>query len=606
MDLGCEAVHAPGYVRGMNETSVAPPEEQRQPGPYIERLTIRNYRGIHSCEIELEPHVTVLAGRNNAGKSRIISALQVALGGRAAEVDDFSVGLEASPEIDVIIAPGSPHTANADEEFENNFTQLFETRIQTLSETPLRERIAWRTKISRSAEGGGARAESFFLVFDSVSQKWEQLTSPSSLSSRQRRAFAVDLINTGRDLRDELGRQGSTIRKVLSDLEVPEDKRRPLEHQLVQLSTQILSESRTLKSVDNELARLHALVGSVGSPALNPLPTTLEELGRLISIDLDTGGGPLPIRFHGAGSRSLSSLQVQGVLYERRLGRDGSAVPPTPITLVEEPEAHLHPQAAMELAELLIGMRGQKVVSTHSAHLVTSVDPSSIRLVQTASERTRIVDLGPASSDSSAVHRAFRPSLHKLEMEKLRRLVERPFGELLFSNCVVIGDGATERAFLPVALRYALGGKSHGVTVVDPGSLSNELASAAVKFCQMTSTPCFIFADSDDDGLAAVESLRALSTEQPPAVVWINGVDDSGAPVPGAIESMLMTFDEEMCLAACQTIRPGLAGDTMRQMKKLKGSSGTFLARALIDRHSDWNSWPRPLRELIQKIDVAI
>lgn len=491
----------------MNATSSVPSDEERRTGPYIERLIIRNFRGIQFCEIELEPHVTVLAGRNNAGKSRIISALQVALGGRSAEVDDFSVGTETSPEIDVIVSPGAPSKIDDDEEFENNFTQLFENRIQTLSETPLRERIAWRTRVSRSAEGGGARAESFFLVFDSVSSKWDHLTSPTALSSRQRRAFAVDLINTGRDLRDELGRQGSTIRKVLSDLEVPEDQRKPLELQLVQLSAQILSESRTLKSVDNELSRLHSLVGSVGSPALNPLPTSLEELGRLISIDLDTGAGPLPIRFHGAGSRSLSSLQVQGVLYERRLGRDGSAVPPTPITLVEEPEAHLHPQAAMELAELLVGMRGQKVVSTHSAHLVTSVDPASIRLVQTAGDLTRIIDLGPASSDGTAVHRAFRPSLHKQEMEKLRRLVERPFGELLFSSCVVIGDGATERAFLPVALRYALGGKSHGITVVDPGSLANELASAAVKFSQMTNTPCFIFADSDEDGVTAVASL---------------------------------------------------------------------------------------------------
>lgn len=416
----------------------------------------------------------------------------------------------------------------------------------------------------------------------------------------------MDLINTGRDLRDELGRQGSNIRKVLSDLGIPEPQRAPLEAQLGQLSAEIFAGSDTLKSVAGELARLHSLVGSVGSPALNPLPTSLEELGRLISIDLDTGAGPLPIRFHGAGSRSLSSLQVQGVLYERRLGLNESAVPPTPITLVEEPEAHLHPQAAMELAELLIGMRGQKIVSTHSAHLVTSVDPDSIRLVQTSNNLIRIIDLGPASSDAAAAHRAFRPSLHSQEMEKLRRLVERPFGELLFSSCIVIGDGATERAFLPVALRHALGGKSHGITVVDPGSLANELASAAVKFATMTNTPCFIFADSDQDGRSAVGSLQMIGGVKSPKVVWINGVDETGDPVAGAIETMLMTFDAEMCLAACQTIQPGLSGDTMRQMKKLKGSSGTFLARALIDRHSDWLTWPTPLQELIKEIDDAI
>lgn len=574
--------------------------------PYVERLSIRNYRGIEFCEVELEPLLTVLAGRNNAGKSRIITALQLALGGRPADVDDFSVGVDEIPEIDLVISPGVPLHVGDDEEFAMNFTQLFEKNVQPVSETPLRERIAWRTRVSRSAEGAGARSDSSFLTFNAGTAQWDQSTAPMPLTTKQRRAFAVDLINTGRDLRDELGRQGSSIRRVLSDLEVPEVERELLETQLGDLGRQILDGSQTLKSVATELARLHSLVGSVGSPALNALPASLEELGRLISIDLDTGAGPLPIRFHGAGSRSLSSLQVQGVLYDRRLGRDGSAVPPTPVTLVEEPEAHLHPQAAMELAELLLGMRGQKVISTHSAHLVTSVDPSSIRIVQIARGVTKIIDLGPGPSDETAVHRAFRPSLHTQEMEKLRRLVERPFGELLFSSCIVIGDGATERAFLPVALRHALGGKSHGITVVDPGSLANELALAVVKYSAMTETPCLIFADSDDDGVAAVRALQQLDPARPPDVVWINGTDTSGSPVAGAIESMLHSFDPEMCLEACQAIRPGLQGDTMKQMKKLKGSSGTFLARALIDRYPEWQTWPNSLQELIRKLDVEI
>lgn len=574
-------------------------------GPYVERVTIRNFRGMEFCSIELEAQVTVLAGRNNAGKSRIISALQIALGGRPADIDDFTVGTDFIPEIDLIISPGAP-SVSGEEEFDSSFTQLFEGHVHGLTETPLRERIAWRTKIVRSAEGSGARAEASFLLFNAITAEWSQVASPPILSTKQRRAFAVDLINTGRDLRDELGRQGSNIRKVLTDLEVPEKRRQPLELQLTNLSEQIFSDSQTLKSISAELDKLHFLVGSVGSPALNPLPANLEELARLISIDLDTGAGPLPIRFHGAGSRSLSSLQVQGVLYERRLGRDGSAVPPTPITLVEEPEAHLHPQAAMELAELLNGMRGQKVVSTHSSHLVTSVDPSSIRLIQNIGGSPKVIDLGPASSDAKAPHRAFRPGLHKQEMEKLRRLVERPFGELVFSNCIVIGDGATERAFLPIALRYALGGKSHGISVVDPGSLGSELASAAVKFAAMTETPCFIFADSDDDGISAVDSLTSTGGIHAPVIVWINGTDESGNPVAGAIESMLLSFDEDMCRKACQAIQPNLAGSTLNQMTKLKGSSGTFLARSLIDLHPDWKSWPAPLQELIRKIDGTL
>lgn len=574
--------------------------------PYIERLVIRGYRGLEELTVELEPSLTVLAGPNNAGKSRIISALQLALGGRIADVDDFTVGELYEPEIDVIVAPSPPVGHLEDNVFDESISALFPEQIQVLVDEPTIERIAWRTTVTRSGEGLGARSEAHFLTFDAGAQDWIALANPASVTVRQRRAFAVDLINTGRDLRDELGRQGSSIRRILSDLEVPTDKREPLETELIELSRRIVAESGTLKSVGDELTRLHALVGSVGAPALNPLPGSLEELGRLISIDLNTGAGSLPIRFHGSGSRSLSSLQVQGVLYDRRLGKDGSAVAPTPVTLVEEPEAHLHPQAAMELPELLKNLRGQKVVSTHSAHLVTAVDPSAIRLVQVGRDGVRIVDLGPAATDKEATHRAFRPKLHTQAMEKIKRLVERPFGELLFSSSVVLGDGATERAFLPIVLRHALGYKSHGVTVVDPGSLNGDLAKAVVTFASMTQMPCFVFADSDPEGQMAIRALEDLKSTRPLSVVWINGQDDEGNPRAGAIEDMLLTFDEEMCVAACSAIRPDLRGSAKDMMSSLKGASGAELSRELITRYPKVSDWPASLRSLIYELEKVV
>lgn len=576
------------------------PASPAEPGPYIERLLIKNYRGISHLELELEPDLTVLAGRNNAGKSRVISALHLALAGRPADADDFTAGNEYDPEIDIVIAPAPPETETDDEEFGGALTQLFEKQPQVLSETPLRERIGWRTTVTRDTSG--VKADWRFLTLDSTTGSWVLRASAPSVATRQRRAFAVDFVNTGRDLRDELGRQGSSIRRVLADLEVPAEMRRRLEQDMEELSGKIMGESATLKSVGAELQLMHDLVGSVGEPALNALPGNLDELSRLISIDLDTGSGPLPIRLHGAGSRSLSSLQVQGVLYSRRLGQNGGAVAPTPVTLVEEPEAHLHPQAAMELPELLQNLRGQKIVSTHSAHLVTAVDPRAIRLIQTRDAATVAVDLGPADNSATATHRAFRPALHTQEMEKIRRLVERPFGELLFASSIVLGDGATERGFIPVVLRHSLLHRSHGVATIDAGSLGNELAKAVVKFAAMTNMPCTVFADSDVAGVAAVAELRSIAGTFPIRVVWINGSDEDGNPRPGAIEDMLLSFDKAMCDRVCERVRPGLQGTTMHRLHKIKGSSGRFLAQELIDSYPSTADWPAPIRALIETV----
>ena len=46
---------------------------------YVEIVRVRNFRGIDSCELELEPTLTLLVGQNNAGKSRILRALGIAL-----------------------------------------------------------------------------------------------------------------------------------------------------------------------------------------------------------------------------------------------------------------------------------------------------------------------------------------------------------------------------------------------------------------------------------------------------------------------------------------------------------------------------------------------
>jgi putative ATP-dependent endonuclease of OLD family len=572
---------------------------------YVERMVVRNYRGINEIEIEFEPDLTIIAGHNNVGKSRIVSALQLALGGRGADGDDFSVGGEEPPEIDIFIAPPTPPTSSEDGVFSDQVAQVFDRWVQTTSEEPAREKIAWRTRVLRSAEGFGALSETRMLTYDAGREMWIERVDALRLGRFQRSLVAVDLINTNRDLIDELSRRGSTIRRILSDLEVGEGERSSLENQLAALSRSIIEKSGTLSSVTAVLRELHSHIGTIGSPAVNALPINLEELARSISIDLDMGKGSIPMRMHGSGSRSLASLQVQGVLYDRRLGKDGIDIKPHPVTLVEEPEAHLHPQASLELASLLNQLRGQKVVTTHSAHLITAIEPRAIRIIRSDGDSIRVVDLGPVANGDDTVPRAFRPETHVAEWEKLKRQVERPFGELMFASAIILGDGATERAFLPIVIRHALGHLAHGVTVIDPGSLSKDLAIAAVKFAHLTGTPWLVFADSDASGREAVNTLRTHGDGDDSRIIWILIEDEHGTVLADATESMLVSFDDPMCRRACEAIRPDVIDSsktTLQLLKGMKGTSGAALARELISSHPEYTSWPSPLVDLIQRL----
>lgn len=594
------------YGWGVTTAAVAP--AARHARLYVERILIRDFRGIVFCEVEFEQGLTFLVGRNNVGKSRVLSALHLALGGRVADVDDFTVGSSTEPAIDVVLAPSQTPAVADEQAFEDDEGRLMGGDAQAISDPPFRERFAWRTHVRRSAEGLGARSEVKILTFDTAGGDWVERSGAKDLGRDARRLVASDLVNTGRDLMEELGRRGSGIRKVLSDLDVDAATRAALELRMADLSAAIVAGSGTLASVSQSLDALNRAVGSIGAPGINPIPLTLEELARSLSIELDSGHGALPIRMHGAGARSLASLQVQGVLYERLLGADGGLLRPHPVTLVEEPEAHLHPQAASELPHLLKSIRGQVVASTHSGHVVTATDPQGIRLLRENGGALLVVDLGPAASEAPGTPRPFRPRRHAEEMEKLKRLAERPFGEILFASAIVVGDGATERGFLPPLLRHALGTKAHGVCVVDPESMSTPTALAVAKFANAIGVPLFVFADSDPAGVAAVEALAATGSPAS-AVIWVGEPDSaSDKGVSGALEAMIVHFDEDVGRAACERLRPDLIPvvNVQSTLETLKGSIGPTLADVLLDRYDDATTWPSPVQDLVRAIDGAL
>ena len=97
----------------------------------------------------------------------------------------------------------------------------------------------------------------------------------------------------------------------------------------------------------------------------------------------------LPLDHHGQGLQSLAVIFLlqAAISYALSEELDEGA---EPIFAIEEPEVHLHPQAARTLWKRISELPGQKIVSTHSPYFIQHVPLHNIRLIRFADNSTSV------------------------------------------------------------------------------------------------------------------------------------------------------------------------------------------------------------------------
>ena len=388
----------------------------------IARVVVRNFRCIDDLELDLESGTTFLIGENNAGKSSVLLAIAAALGRHRATADDLRRHLDRnlarSAEIDLFIAPATTDS------FGDHERGAFGGNVYR-SAYAGPEFVGIRTVLAPSREGGQLLVQRSFLQ----PGRTGLVVSPSEFLTKALGLLECEVLDASRDLVDDLGSRTSRWGRVLFDLQIPELpevnghpnplSRSELERTMRTLATDMREASPVLGQLEADLRRLSRVQRAVGDVSLLAFPPQIEEVMRSVEILLGQDGSPgLPLRFHGMGSRSLAALFVFATLCSLRVGAD-LGLKPHLLTLVEEPESHLHPQAVSALRSELELLPGQRIISTHSSQLVCDAPPQSLRVLRRAAGRVSVFHLSPASFAETA---------------RFRRFVERPFGEFFLLN----------------------------------------------------------------------------------------------------------------------------------------------------------------------------
>jgi len=433
---------------------------------YLSNLRIENFRcfgdGEQSFELELRPGVTALVGENDSGKTAVIDALRFSLGTSdqewyRVEDADFHMG-DASRQVKVIL-----RFEDLDEADRRAFLEYL-TYAPEEPDKPV-VYVNWTVKDI----GEMRRGRPFRRVEVCSGRNGDGPTLAPEARDLLRATYlrplrdAEEALSAGRRSRlSDVLYQTPEVRKGEPynwEAEIDLEKLTKLSLAgIADLANHLLAEqggikearkaikghlSRLQLSGDDSNTRIH--VGGADMPDDGKVRQLLEKL----DLTLERQGKS------GLGSDNLLFIACELLLLTQ--ADDGG----NKMLLIEEPEAHLHPQRQLRvmkyLQERATEDRVQVIITTHSPNLASAIDLDNMVMIRPG----RAYPL--RRGETNLAHSDYR---------FLQRFLDVTKANLFFARGVMIVEGDAESILLPT-LASLLGRDftEHGVSIVNVGGV---------------------------------------------------------------------------------------------------------------------------------------
>ena len=345
-------------------------------------IRIQNFRGIKDLDLELG-EVTVLIGENNSGKTSVLDALRLCLrdlGPRRSVVfDTFDFHLsDAAPEASTADPIRIEITFSEQEKGEWSdelIGRLSRDRILQVDDDE-RNHVLLRVTCAYNSASRSFDQDWMFL---NLAQ--EPLTKVAERAlSRIQQEVSYFYLKALRDAVFHFGASGPFWRPFLKDTQLPVEKKAEIEQKLQEVNDLVVASHTSFEQAQRGLRQVQDIVplatGDIVS--IEAVPGRIFDMLAKAQVYLGTtAGAKIPVERHGEGTQSLAVLMLFSAFLEA--WPDGA-----PVVALEEPEAHLHPSAIRALWKLVRDFAGQKLISTHSAELISEISIQDIvRLVRT-------------------------------------------------------------------------------------------------------------------------------------------------------------------------------------------------------------------------------
>lgn len=438
----------------------------------ISAVTASGFRNLDG-KIPINGPLSLVVGENNAGKSNLIEALRILLRSedgprnqRWIGVDDFACDTSGARATDTL-------------ELVAEFSELTPSQqarmVTCLSPTLGEGRARLGVRAAISPEG---RVTSTWFGGDSDHPDVEEFA---------RSAVTYTYLPALRDAAAELrpGR-GNRLAGLLSAL-APEGH--PDREQVVLLMSDAnnrLGQIQTMVTAKDEVQKALAnLTGDGPFSQRTDLAFAQPDFTKIVSTLRALVGTPDPLEIlqNGLGYNNLLYMAV--LLAALGKGSDAELR----VLLIEEPEAHLHPQLQQLLLTSLKGAaseRTQVVATSHSPNFASSAPLNSLVILTSTGAGTP-----PAARAPLGFGLSTRQAAH------LEKFLDATKASLFFARGTIFVEGLAEQLVLPeLARRLGKPLERHGVSVINIGGVAFD-PFAALYGADKLSHRCAIISDSD-------------------------------------------------------------------------------------------------------------